>query len=133
MKGKILPPKPEGHRRQPNELELDGIVYPTIDSSDVPSGTASVPVKLDDNGNIHPCVMVAGSVGRKLTSSGDILTPSHRSQSGVSLHQEMAARERLTDDKAGINEAAGESMEEKGEPGLDTLQPVSGWWIFEKA
>ena len=37
--------------------------YPVIDSQDVPMATASVPVKLDDNGTFYDTVMIAGVVG----------------------------------------------------------------------
>jgi len=69
------------------------------------------------NPNIHPCVMVAGSVVRKLASSGDIVTPSHGSRSGVSARREIVARGRRIDGKSGVNEAVGESVEGKGNPG----------------
>jgi len=77
------------------QLELDGIRYSSCETGKVPPGYASVPVKLDDNGTIYDCEMVAGSVGVRLTSSG-------------------------------------ENLEGKEEKGIDTLQPVSGWWIYEK-
>jgi len=54
---------------------LDGVRYHRVDTNDVPPGFASVPVKLDDNGDEYDAVMVAGSVGIKATSSGELLTP----------------------------------------------------------
>ena len=41
-------------------LVLDEISYPIIDSDDVPVGFCEVDVKLDDNGEIFPCMMVSG-------------------------------------------------------------------------
>ena len=75
-------------------LELDGVQYPAVDSDKIPSGYASVPVTVDDNGKKYHTVMVAGSVGWRVTSSE-------------------------------VNRATRDAK-------LDSLQPVSGWWIFER-
>ncbi|KAL8706719.1 MAG: hypothetical protein Q9201_000244 [Fulgogasparrea decipioides] len=50
-------------------LELDGVTYYRIDSAMVPPGYTSVPVKLDDNGQVFEATMIAGSVGTKYMSS----------------------------------------------------------------
>ena len=52
---------------------LDGVIYHRIESDEVPPGYSSVPVKVDDNGNVFNTMMVAGSVGINCTSSGDEL------------------------------------------------------------
>ena len=73
-------------------LELDGVTYHPVDSTDVPPGFASVPVRLVDNGydgKIFETSLVAGIVGMRYAASGD-----------------------------------------GGGNGLDSLQPVSGWWMF---
>ena len=54
-------------------LKLDGVSYHRIESDEVPPGYSSVPVKVDDNGNLFDSMMVAGSVGINCTSSGDEL------------------------------------------------------------
>ena len=53
-------------------LQLDEARYHRIERKDVPPGWASVPVTLDDQvkGEKTYCVLVAGHVGMKLTSSG---------------------------------------------------------------
>lgn len=51
-------------------LQLDEARYHRIETDAVPPGWASVPVELDDDGNIIPCTMVAGSVGTRVRSSG---------------------------------------------------------------
>ncbi len=52
------------------ELILDGAAYHQIDTSDVPVGFSSVPVKIDDNGLLLDALMIAGSVGISVSSSG---------------------------------------------------------------
>lgn len=55
------------------KLILDGAAYHQVDSSDVPKGFSSVPVKIDDNGFELDALMIAGSVGISVTSSGEKL------------------------------------------------------------
>lgn len=54
-------------------LRLDGVAYHWVDSTEVPSGYSSVPVTVDDNGDLFDAMMVAGSVGINCTSDGDEL------------------------------------------------------------
>lgn len=75
---------------RPHYLELDNSIYHWIESNDVPPGYTSVPVKVDDNGDIFQARMIAGSVGMKFSSS----------------------------------QGAGHDP--------DTIQPESGWWMFEE-
>jgi hypothetical protein len=53
------------------KYQLDGVTYHSIDTHDIPSGFASVPVKVDDNGVVHRTKMVAGSLGINVTKSGE--------------------------------------------------------------
>lgn len=75
-------------------LCLDGAIYHTVDSDDVPPGYTSVPVDVDDNGDLFKAMMVAGSVGMRSLSSGGTLGPD-------------------------------------GEKRMDTIQPETGWWMFQ--
>ena len=75
-------------------LVLDGDRYHRIDSNDVPPGYSSVPVLINDNKEIMPAMMIAGSVGIGYSSS----------------RQQCVERA----------------------IGLDTVQPVVGWWMLEK-
>ena len=54
-------------------LRLDGVAYHRVDSEEVPPGYSSVPVTVDDNGDVFDAMMVAGSVGINCTSGGDEL------------------------------------------------------------
>ena len=74
--------------------ELNGVSFHRVDDQDIPVGYGSVPVLVDDNGYKFPSLMVAGSVGYHVTSSGKPL--------------------------------------DGGKLGNDTLQPVTGWWMFER-
>jgi hypothetical protein len=85
-----------GLYREPEpQLELDGAKFHRVNIHDIPSGFVSVPVEIDDMGVLYHAMLVAGSVGLRVSSSGQML-------------------------------------EGGKEPGLDTVQPVSGWWIYEK-
>lgn len=54
-------------------MKLDGVSYHRIESDEVPPGYSSVPVKVDDNGDVFDAMMVPGSIGINCTSSGDEL------------------------------------------------------------
>lgn len=60
-----------------DQLVLDGISYHPVDTDDIPSGFASVPVKVDDNGSIHHTKMIAGSFGIQATSFSGVCIGSH--------------------------------------------------------
>lgn len=55
-------------------LQLDEARYHRVDTEAIPAGWASVPVELNDNGMITPCVMVAGAIGMKFSKSGNLET-----------------------------------------------------------
>ena len=48
---------------------LDGVSYHPVDTDDIPNGFASVPVKVDDDGDIYHTQMLAGAIGIQATSS----------------------------------------------------------------
>ena len=50
------------------EYSLDGVYYPSISSSDIPTGSGEVNVTITDNGSEHPCALVAGNMGLEIVS-----------------------------------------------------------------
>ena len=67
-----LSTKPRAGNEKPRkgQLNLDGAVYHRIETTSVPSGYTTVPVKINDNGFKFMSRMIAGSVGMKYTRSG---------------------------------------------------------------
>lgn len=96
------------HRDEVPAVEFDASIYGQVDSEDVPGGYVSVPVTVDDNGVKIKTKMLAGSVGIAVTSSGDKL------------------------DRSVARGMFGGTREQTGDgPGLDSLQPVTGWFMYE--
>ncbi|KJK76642.1 hypothetical protein H634G_08230 [Metarhizium anisopliae BRIP 53293] len=79
----------------------NGTWQAVIDSKNIPAGFCSVPVKVDDNGRVFDCTMIAGSVGIQVRS----IYP-------------YFARERR-------------AATSSGDAFLRVIQPLSGWWICE--
>ncbi|KAL4862581.1 hypothetical protein BDV12DRAFT_178609 [Aspergillus spectabilis] len=91
-----------------------------VDMKNVPSGFASVPVKIDDNGTVYETMMLAGLVGIQATSTGVTLE-----RNDAAMHQRALNA---------TAEAIGNSVANPtAETGLDSIQPVAGWWMYEKA
>jgi hypothetical protein len=85
-----------------------------VDMENVPSGFASVPVNVNDNGLVYETMMLAGLVGIQATSTG------------VTLERNDAMNASA--------EVVGNSVANStAETGLDSIQPVAGWWMYEKA
>ncbi|KAM0800503.1 hypothetical protein BDR22DRAFT_898512 [Usnea florida] len=59
--------------RNGETLRLDDVAYHRVNSGKVPSGYSSVPVTVNDNGDLFDAMMVAGSVGINCTSGGEEL------------------------------------------------------------
>ncbi|OKL56803.1 hypothetical protein UA08_07778 [Talaromyces atroroseus] len=115
---RIHPVSSAEFERQNTELCLDDALSRRVDIRDVPSGFASVPVTVNDNGEVYDTMMLAGLVGIQASSSGAVLDQ---------------GRDHLDSDNYGHQHL--DSQPESGpdeETGLDSIQPLSGWWMYEK-
>ena len=99
---------------EPNLL-FDDVEYPYVDIDKIPLGFASVPVKVDDNGHKYDATMIAGSVGIAAFNANASLTSS-------SLLGRQDNTQNVLSPATG-GEAASSIC--------DTIQPLSGWWIFQ--
>lgn len=98
----------QGRAKGMNRDKLFGSVsFPYVDVDSIPMGSASVPVKVDDNGDEYEATMVAGSVGI------------------IARASPVAAAV-----PTGTVSAQSSSVSDETVP-LDTVQPLSGWWIYE--
>lgn len=116
-------------------FELDGVRFHRVDTHDIPSGFASVPVTVDDNGTLYNTKMLAGSVGIQGSSSSSAQMryeeeppPSYEAlfrmgNGGRGQHGRMVPQP--------VVHPATKAREVTGMPGLDSLQPVTGWWMYE--
>lgn len=98
---------------------------------EVPAGLASVGVSVDDNGNLYEATLVAGSAGILATSSDT--APAARRQRVT--RSTSAALHSLYGQGLGVTpivEGQLSNMCEVEVPIRDTVQPVSGWWMFKK-
>lgn len=87
-------------------LLWEGMIFERMDIEKVPVGYASVPVRIDDNGDVWHSRMTAGSVGMTLTSN----TGNNSRQLGDRKASEFTKDERAA---------------------LDTISPLSGWFLYE--
>jgi hypothetical protein len=121
-KGKLLFREPRGDVGDDDlgqqGCNIDGTVYHRVDTSDIPEAYVSVPVTVDDNGIEFKTRMVAGLVGIEVSSSGEKLDNSNRPNvwvedepGGLKLKEDISDEDKVT--------------------GLDSLQPVAGWWMYE--
>lgn len=138
----------KGKAKATHHPVLEGVTYPSVDVDKVPAGFASVPVSVDDNGHEYRATMVAGSVGILATASR-ILGASDGAQDTLhtwtrptmpsqldSLNGDTTS---LEADKDEVVSSNGERMDiDSPDPGTgqkepirDTVQALSGWWMFE--
>ncbi|QKX60434.1 uncharacterized protein TRUGW13939_07579 [Talaromyces rugulosus] len=98
------------------DMGLDDVLSRYVKTDDIPSGYVSVPVIVDDNGVIHYTVMLAGLVGIQAKSSGAMLDGANVPYGRGTL-------------PLGPDYNPPPATEE---PGLDSIQPLSGWWMYEQ-
>ncbi|KAL8724575.1 MAG: hypothetical protein Q9166_007870 [cf. Caloplaca sp. 2 TL-2023] len=100
---------------------IEGTLYHRVDTNDIPNGYVSVPVTVDDNGHVYKTRMLAGSVGIQLRSSGLPVDDSQACIYGPGFAWGPNGDITYTGGGPGV-----------GYPvDLDTIQPVSGWWMYE--
>ncbi|EXM34275.1 Protein of unknown function DUF4419 [Fusarium oxysporum f. sp. vasinfectum] len=86
---------------------LEGLVYPYINTDNIPCGFVTVPVEVDDNGTVYNCKMLAGFLGIQALPGLEGYTPAvEERKNGVEVEQD--------EKKTGI-------------------KPVTGWMIYEFA
>ena len=102
---------------------LDDTLYHRVAMKDIPSGHSSVPVKVDDNGVLYETIMVAGSMGIRARSTGVALDENDTRANSRRSHLDSSGNMIPGEHHPGAPQA---------EPGLDSLQPESGWFMFEK-
>ncbi|KAF5632741.1 hypothetical protein F52700_6278 [Fusarium sp. NRRL 52700] len=93
------------HYPSPWNRTLDGLMYPYVNTKDIPCGYVTVPVEVDDNGTLYKCKMIAGSLGMQAVPGLEGYVP------GVG---EWRRNEEVDEKKTGI-------------------KPVTGWMIYEFA
>lgn len=94
---------------------FDDVLFPDVDIDKISLGFASVPVKVDDMGHKYDATMVAGSVGIAASSSNQSTSLSH-AQVGHPREQQVMLNASTSSESTSV---------------VDTLQPHSGWWIYE--
>ncbi|KAF4556854.1 Hypothetical protein D9617_1g087360 [Elsinoe fawcettii] len=94
-------------QRQLKDCELDGITYYAVKLNDVPSGFASAPVTVNDNGKMYKTKMLAGSVGMVVSCSGELTTEIERREQRYVM--------------SGTPEGLAP----------DSVQPLSAWFMYE--
>ncbi|KAJ5260584.1 hypothetical protein N7478_012189 [Penicillium angulare] len=89
------------------KVGLDDALSRRIDIDDIPSGFASVPVAVNENGASYSTMMVAGLIRTQATPSGP------RSDGSKYPNESHLCPPTV-------------------EAENDSIQPLSGWWIYEK-
>ncbi|KAJ4329397.1 hypothetical protein N0V84_000031 [Fusarium piperis] len=134
---------------------IDGVQFHRVETTDIPEGFASVPVKLNNQGTEINTMMVAGSVGVRVWSSQDpkpeIQQETKKEEENkLARLREFATRifclwgqdsegsaSKESPDRASAvkepSDTAPKPQVPQGESGpiLDSVQPVSGWWMYE--
>ncbi|XDG05210.1 hypothetical protein ABKA04_004825 [Annulohypoxylon sp. FPYF3050] len=111
-----LPTEPEKVPYFEIGCDLDGTLFHRINKNDIPEGFASVPLLVIDNGIEIKTTMVAGSVGFEASSSGDLIeTKSPQGRQNL----DMGGKHQIPVEYLSVTMT-----------GLDSIQPVAGWWIY---
>ncbi|KAF5611760.1 DUF4419 domain protein [Fusarium tjaetaba] len=112
----------EGKSKYRHATVLGEVAYPSVDIDKVPLGVASVPVEINDNGNIIPSMMVAGSFGIQATAMTQDTPTENTSSNGGSLRTRLGSL-------VGSQQESTEGTASDSE--LNAIQPLSGWIMYE--
>lgn len=112
-----------GQGREIAVRNFEETTFLRVDDEDIPDAFVSVPVEvIESDGlvvlNKYATKMVAGSVGIQVTSSGELLDEGGGHDGGFRLVNGQYVPFKIT---AKVGEKVGR----------DTLQPLSGWWMYE--
>lgn len=119
---------------------LDGLSYPSVETQDIPGGFVTVPVKVNDNGTVHSCRMLAGSIGIQALPNYDydpIAAKAYYEASDEYFDDERQQLfKRLSEGREEKEDGALEGSQEVWSTGKKNvvfpgIQPVSGWMIYE--
>ncbi|KAG9190003.1 hypothetical protein G6011_08091 [Alternaria panax] len=108
------------YRQGQGGCDIDGTSYHRVNTEEIPSAYMSVPVVVDDNGKEIDTKMIAGLLGMAASSSGERLDVSEGHKAWVQKFGPFAAAEFVD-----VLPLVGDDT------GLDTLQPVTGWFMHE--
>lgn len=106
--------------RNNDGCNINGTQFHRVQTDDVPAGYVSVPVTVNDNGKEVKTKMIAGSVAIAAASSGEKLDVSSNHKQTIYRTGPYGPPD-LTQVAPNISDATG----------LDTLQPVTGWLMYE--
>ena len=94
--------------------------YHRVDIGSIPSSCTSVSITVDNGGKSYKTVMVAGSVGMSIRSSGNTLDES----------DEPHSHGKRWDETGAVVPMPYRTCTPTGQPDLDSLQPESGWYVY---
>uniref|UniRef100_A0A0D2XU63 DUF4419 domain-containing protein n=1 Tax=Fusarium oxysporum (strain Fo5176) TaxID=660025 RepID=A0A0D2XU63_FUSOF len=97
--GKVHPPSRAN-------CTLEGLMYPYVETDNIPCGYVTVPVEVDDNGTLYDCKMLAGSVGIQAVPGSEGYVPA------FDPYEKRRRDVEVDEKKLGI-------------------KPVTGWMIYE--
>ncbi|CAG7563452.1 unnamed protein product [Fusarium equiseti] len=119
---------------------LDGLSYPSVETQDIPGGFVTVPVKVNDNGTVYSCRMLAGSIGIQALPDYDYdpvaAKAYYEARDEYLVDERQQLFERLSEDRDEKEDGALDEKQEgcstgKKNLGFPGIQPVSGWMIYE--
>ena len=107
-------------------LLLDGVQFHRVETTDVPPSYAEVDVSLDDNGQTYNASLLAGMVAIRVLDSESF-------GSGAGEKQRQSVGGKCSDGQCCDAQNATSMLLDASRQGKsDVLQPVAGWWLFDK-